>query len=180
MSINEEEEKDLSFTNVSDGSVGATAPTAPIEPPKKDFTDEILQTRKNILEFLVKKESFNIQFDDGSVKIFHRKPLSSKRMKEIEDLSNLFSTFLTQFDTKIKGVEFKGKVYHSKTDILFERYRLLAKFALGMSDEQFDEALWEDDPELTKKDIFGLRSILDACIMRTIHGIVYFHQPSNK
>jgi hypothetical protein len=49
-----------------------------------------------------------------------------------------------------------------------------------MTDKQYDESIWEDDQEWMPKDVFGLRSILAACLLRAVHGVAYFPQPSKN
>jgi hypothetical protein len=101
--------------------------------------------------YLYKKNEFRIEFEGNKARIFQRLPLSSKDLREIQRLQDS--------NTKV-----------------FDRYRLSAKYSLGITDPiVFESAIWEDDPYLVKeKDVFGLRSVLDACMMRAIHGIAYF------
>jgi hypothetical protein len=108
--------------------------------------------------YLNKINEFKIEFDGGIVKKFERKPLSSKNIKEVERIRNNTSSYPSHFDA------------------LFASYQLIARHSLGIStQEEFDSAILEDDPELIEKDkVFGLKSVLDACLLRSINGIAYY------
>jgi hypothetical protein len=50
-------------------------------------------------------------------------------------------------------------------------------YCLGMTNDQYDSGIWEDDPDYMTQGVYGLRSILGACLLRAVHGTVYFPQP---
>lgn len=128
-------------------------------------------------KYLAKKNEYKIMFDDGHEETFKRIPLSSKKNKEIDDLRTAFTS--TRFDTSSnnKKVKVAGKEYESASDVLYEAFRRTAQYCLGMTSEQYDSAIWEDDIEYVNRDIYGLRSVLGACLLRAVHGIAYFRQP---
>lgn len=125
-------------------------------------------------KYLAKKNEYIIVFDDGSEETFKRKPLSSRKNKEIDDLRSAFLAHKTDFNSKIKVGD---QSFDNINDVLYEAFRRTAMYCLGMKAEQYDIAIWEDDPELVKRDVYGLRSVLAACLLRAVHGIAYFHQP---
>jgi hypothetical protein len=104
--------------------------------------------------YLNKLNEFNIEFDGGVIKTLERRPLSSKNIREVERIRQ-------------KAVSF---------DTLIKSYQLLARYSLGIAmQEEFDSAIWEDDPELIQQSkVYGLKSVLDACILRAINGIAYY------
>lgn len=108
--------------------------------------------------YLNKLNEFKVEFDGGIVKRLERKPLSSKNIKEVERIRASWSSSSSHFD------------------ILFASYRVLARYGLGIStQDEFDCAIWEDDPELVQKHkVFGLKSVLDACLLRAMNGIAYY------
>jgi hypothetical protein len=136
---------------------------------------------KQRLEYLAKKNEYNVQFDDGSVRTIKRKPLSAKKNKEIEDLRAAFSSsrkYENEFEEKGKKIKVNEQEFNNRSDILFEAYKKTAMYCLGLTEQEYDSLIWEDIEELEEKDIFGIKSIVEACLMRTVHGIAYFHQPS--
>lgn len=131
-------------------------------------------------KYLAKKNEYNIMFDDGHTEIFKRKPLSSRKNKEIDDLRSAFIN--NRFgrnnkDDSNNKIIVSGREFETQNDILFEAYNLTAQYCLGMTSDQYDNAIWEDDPDLINQDIFGLRSVLTACLIRAVHGIAYFRPP---
>jgi hypothetical protein len=104
--------------------------------------------------YLNKLNEFKIEFDGGIVKRLERKPLSSKNIKEVERIRTNSTSF----------------------NALIASYKILALHGLGISKpDEFDSAIWEDDPKLIQSDkIFGLKSVLDACLLRAINGIAYY------
>lgn len=140
---------------------------------------ETSQTDDKRSKYLAKKNDYKIIFDDGKTQTFKRKPLSSRKNKEIDDLRSAFiSNQRSTVSTIInKKVNVNGKTFDNANDILFEAYRLTAVYCLGMNDSQYDSAIWEDEPEYMDKGIYGLRSILTACLLRAVHGVAYFPQP---
>lgn len=138
---------------------------------------------KQRLEYLAKKNEYKLQFDDGSIKTFKRKPLSAKRNKEIDDLRTAFSSsrkYEDEYEAKGQPIIVNGQKFNTRTDILFEAYKKTAIYCLGLTENEYDSVIWEDDEELEKDDIFGIKSIVEACLMRTVHGIAYFRQPSKN
>jgi hypothetical protein len=126
-------------------------------------------------KFLAKQNQYKIIFDDGKTQTFKRKPLSSRKNKEIDDLRSSFVA--NQRMARGEKVKINGKTFESTNDLLFEAYKLTAIYCLGMTEEQYDSGIWEDDPEYMDKGIYGLRSILTACLLRAVHGVAYFPQP---
>jgi hypothetical protein len=126
-------------------------------------------------KFLAKQNQYKVMLDDGKTQTFKRKPLSSRKNKEIDDLRSSFVT--NQRMARGEKVKINGKTFESPNDLLFEAYKLTAMYCLGMTEEQYDSGIWEDDPEYMDKGIYGLRSILTACLLRAVHGVAYFPQP---
>ena len=131
-------------------------------------------------KFLAKQNQYKVIFDNGKEDTFKRRPLSSRKNKEIDDLrSSFISNQRTLGGGNSAGAKIKvnGKAFDNTNDLLFEAYRLTAVYCLGMTTEQYDSAIWEDEPEYMDKGIYGLRSILTACLLRAVHGVAYFPQP---
>ena len=106
--------------------------------------------------YLQKQNEFRIEFDGGRTKVFQRQPLSSKRIREIHNIQDISESF-------------------SAGRRLLSVYRLCAKYCLNITNDiEFESAIWEDDPDLQSQKIFGLKSVLDACLLRAVHGIVYY------
>ena len=126
-------------------------------------------------KFLAKQNQYKIMFDDGQEATFKRRPLSSRKNKEIDDLRSSFVA--NQRMARGEKVKINGKTYESTNDLLFEAYKLTALYCLGLTAEQYDSGIWEDDPEYMDRGVFGLRSILTACLLRAVHGVAYFPQP---
>lgn len=129
-------------------------------------------------KYLAKKNEYTIMFDDGHTEVFKRKPLSSRKNKEIDDLRSAFIN--NRFGKNNKDstiIVVNGREFETQNDVLFEAYNLTAQYCLGMTSEQYYSGIWEDDPDLVAQDIFGLRSVLTACLLRAVHGIAYFRQP---
>jgi DNA gyrase/topoisomerase IV subunit A len=132
-------------------------------------------------KFLAKQNEYKVRFDDGKIHTFKRKPLSVRKNKEIDDLRSAFvanqrSTIAaaTVFNKKISV---NGKTFDNTNDILFEAYKLTAEYCLGMTEKQYDSAIWEDEPDDMDNGIYGLRSILTGVLLRAVHGVAYFPQP---
>ena len=124
-------------------------------------------------KYLAKKNEYKVAFDDGSEQTFKRKPLSSRKNKEIDDLRTAFTTTARSSESSsTKKIKVAGKEYDNPNDVLYEAFKRTA-----MPGDQFESAIWEDDPEYVTKDIYGLRSVLGACLLRAVHGIAYFRQP---
>ena len=106
--------------------------------------------------YLQKQNQFRIEFDGGRTKVFQRQPLSSKRIREIQNIQDVTESY-------------------SAGRRLLSVYRLCAKYCLGITNDiEFESAIWEDDPDLQSQKIFGLKSVLDACLLRAVHGIAYY------
>jgi hypothetical protein len=116
-------------------------------------------------------------FDDGHSKPFKRKPLSSKKNKEIDDLRTGFTS--NRFNPKEKVIV-NDQEFKDANDVLYEAMVKTAEYCLGMTRQEYDFAIWEDDQELMDKDIYGLRSILTSCLLRAVHGVAYFPQASKN
>lgn len=134
---------------------------------------EVNQVSDKRTKYLAKKNSYKIAFDDGHDETFTRKPLSAKKNREIDEIRSKFTTR----DTNIK---INGKTFADGTALLHEAYRKTAEYCLGLTNDQYDSAIWEDFPEYMDKDIYGLQSILIACWIRNIHGVAYFPQASKN
>ena len=131
-------------------------------------------------KYLAKQNQYKVIFDNGKEDTFKRRPLSSRKNKEIDDLRSSFITnqrTLGSSNTSGTKIKVNGKAFDNTNDLLFEAYRLTAVYCLGMTDDQYDSAIWEDEPEYMDKGIYGLRSILTACLLRAVHGVAYFPQP---
>lgn len=140
------------------------------------YTRESSKASSERSKYLAKQNSYTIMMGNGQPKTVKRMPLSAKRNKEIEDLR---SAFMTYKDTsEDKPITINGKEFKSRSDILFEAYKKTANYCLGLTDEEHDDAIWEDDDEYVKKGIFGTRSIIEGCLLRAVHGIAHFSQPS--
>ena len=127
-------------------------------------------------KYLAKKNEYRIPFEDGSIETFKRKPLSSKKNKEIDDLRTAFANNRLDRNSRTK-IKVNGKEFDTIPDILYEAFIKTAEYCLGMPLAKFESALWEDDEMYSKDDVYGLRSVLGACLLRAVHGIVYFPQP---
>jgi hypothetical protein len=125
-------------------------------------------------KYLAKKNEYKIIFEDGKEETFKRKPLTSKKNKEIDDLRSAFASNRLETKTKVKV---NGKEFDNIQDVLYEAFKKTAEYCLGLTADQYDSGIWEDDPEYMKKDIYGLRSVLGACLLRAVHGVAYFPQP---
>lgn len=104
--------------------------------------------------YLQKQNEFRIEFDGGRTKVFQRQPLSSRKIREIQNIQ---------------------RITESAGRRLLSVYRLCAKHCLDITNDiEFESAIWEDDPDLTNQKIFGLKSVLDACLLRATNGIAYY------
>lgn len=134
---------------------------------------EVSQVSEQRTKYLAKKNEYKIMFDNGKSETFTRKPLSSRKNREIDELR-------AKFTTKDTDIKVNGKVFADGNAVLHEAYRKTAEYCLGLTDEQYDSAIWEDFPEYMDKDIYGLQDILIACWIRNIHGVAYFPQASKN
>jgi hypothetical protein len=138
---------------------------------------------KQRVEYLAKQNEYKVAFDNGKTRSIKRKPLSAKKNREIEDLRSAFTSSRNYEDEYEKaGKKFKvgSQEFDNRADILFEAYKKCAIHCLGVTEEEYDSMIWEDDEEQEKKGIFGIKSIIEACMMRSVHGTAYFHQPSKS
>ena len=119
------------------------------------MTQELVQQQPQF--YLQKQNEFKIEFDGGRTKVFQRQPLSSKRIREIQNIQDVSESF-------------------SAGRRLLTVYRLCAKYCLGITNDiEFESAILEDDPDrVQSQKIFGLKSVLDACLLRAVHGIAYY------
>ena len=138
---------------------------------------ETQQTDEKRNKYLAKKNEYNILFEDGKVKTFKRRPLGTKKNKEIDDLRIAYFNNRERTD-KITAL---GVEYETPNDVLYEAFKRTAMYCLGMTSEEYDQSIWEDDQDYMRdKDVFGLRSILAACLLRAVHGVAYFPPPSKN
>lgn len=148
------------------------------EDKELSYIMEASQADDKRTKFLAKKNEYKIIFDDGKEEIFKRKPLSSKKNKEIDDLRSAFiNNRYGKTSDGTNRIVVNGRFFENQSDVLFEAYRMTAEYCLGMTSDQYDSAIWEDDPEFMDRDIYGLRSVLTACLLRAVHGIAYFPRP---
>ena len=129
-------------------------------------------------KYLAKKNSYTIVFDDGTRRTVQRKGLSNKKNKEIDDLRTAFA--LTNRIDPDKPLKVAGYEFTSVGDIVFTAFQKTAEYCLGLTAEEYDNAIAEDDEELVKEDVWGTRSIILACLVRAVHGLAYFHNPSKS
>lgn len=171
---------------MSDTTASATAPQQQQEirnsqQKELSYILEASQADDKRTKYLAKKNEYTIMFDDGHTETFKRKPLSSRKNKEIDDLRSAFIN--NRFGKNNNKDDFTNKIivngreFETQNDVLFEAYSLTAQYCLGMTPDEYDSGIWEDDPELMAQGIFGLRSVLTACLLRAVHGIAYFHPP---
>ena len=136
---------------------------------------------KQIATYLAKKNSYWIQFGDGTKKEFDRKPLTQRQNKEIDKLKHMFLNYYMYKDKKDGTVTFNGSTYSDRIDLLYDGfYKAAVKHTLGLTDEQFEDAYWDDDEKLIQQDIWGLRSVINGITLRNTNGIAYFRQPSKN
>jgi hypothetical protein len=138
---------------------------------------------KQRVEYLAKQNEYKVAFDNGKTRSIKRKPLSAKKNREIEDLRSAFTSSRNYEDEYEKaGKKFKvsGQEFDNRADILFEAYKKCAIYCLGVTEDEYDSMIWEDDEEQEKKGVFGIKSIIEACMMRSVHGTAYFHPPSKS
>lgn len=128
-------------------------------------------------KYLAKKNEYKVLFDDGSIETFKRKPLSVRKNKEIDDLRSVFLTTMRDVENKTQKIRVGDQEFDNVNDVLFEAFKRTASYCLGIDNDSYEVAIWEDDPEYMKQDVYGLRSILAACLLRAVHGVAYFPQP---
>jgi hypothetical protein len=128
-------------------------------------------------KYLAKKNEYKVLFEDGKVKTFKRKPLSVRKNKEIDDLRSVFLINMRDSESRSQKIKVAGAEFDNVNDVLFEAFRRTALYCLGIEGDEYDNAIWEDDPDYMKKDVYGLRSVLAACLLRAVHGVAYFPQP---
>jgi SpoVK/Ycf46/Vps4 family AAA+-type ATPase len=128
-------------------------------------------------KYLAKKNEYKVLFEDGKVKTFKRKPLSVRKNKEIDDLRSTFLANMRDLESRGQKITVAGSEFDNVNDVLFEAFKRTASYCLDINGEEYDNAIWEDDPDYMKKDVYGLRSVLAACLLRAVHGVAYFPQP---
>lgn len=187
----------MSDNNINNNTQQEEQQQKPISSPQQELIQEIQNEKeqqlgyileaskasKQRLEYLAKQNEYTVAFDDGTTRTIKRKPLSAKKNKEIEDLRSGFSSSKNYEDEYEKaGKKFKvgGLEFDTRADILFEAYKKTAMNCLGVTEQEYDSMIWEDDEELEKKGVFGIKSIIEACMMKAVHGTAYFHQPSKN
>jgi hypothetical protein len=127
-------------------------------------------------KYLAKKNKYIIAFDDGSKRTLTRKPLSNKKNREIDDLRTAFANI--RYIDPEKPVKVGDKEFTSVGAIVYEAFLKTAEYCLGLTAEEYDNAIAEDDDDLIEQDIWGTRSVLLACLVKAVHGQAYFHKPS--
>jgi hypothetical protein len=138
---------------------------------------------KQRVEYLAKQNEYTIAFDDGTTRSIKRKPLSAKKNREIEDLRSAFTSsknYEDEYEKQGKKFTVNGQEFNNRADILFEAYKKCAIHCLGVTEQEYESMIWEDDEEQEKKGVFGIKSIIEACMMRSVHGTAYFRQPSKS
>jgi hypothetical protein len=80
-------------------------------------------------------------------------------------------------ESKGHKIKVAGSEFDNVNDVLFEAFRRTADYCLGIEGDEYENAIWEDDPDHMEKDVYGLRSVLAACLLRAVHGVAYFPQP---
>ena len=128
------------------------------------------------IKYLAKKNEYKIALDDGSKRTVRRQPLSARKNKEIEDFRTGFTN--NRNVSEQNPIKIGDKEFTNRSDILFEAYVKTAEYCLGLSKNDYDSAIWEDDDILVQEDIWGIRSIVEACLLRAVHGQAHFHNPS--
>lgn len=139
------------------------------------YTRESSKASSERVKYLAKKNEYNVMMGDGKSRTLRRIPLSAKKNKELEDLRSAFMTY--KDTTQENPVTINGIVFTSRSDILFEAYKKCALYSLGLTEDEYNDAVWEDDDEYMKKDIWGTRSIIEGILLRSVHGIAHFSQP---
>jgi hypothetical protein len=138
---------------------------------------EATQADQKISKYLAKKSEYKIIFDDGKELTFKRKPLSSKKNREIDDLRTAYTANRLNPN---KPITINGQEFKDANEALYEAFVKTAEYCLGLTRKQYDSAIWEDFPEYMDNDIYGLRSIIAACLLRAVHGVAYFPQLSKN
>lgn len=128
-------------------------------------------------KYLAKLNEYKVIFENGKVQTFKRKPLSVRKNKEIDDLRSVFLSNVRNLQARNQKITVSGREFDNVNEVLYEAFRLTADYCLDLKGKSYDEAIWEDDPEYMKKGIYGIRSILAACLLRAVHGVAYFPQP---
>jgi hypothetical protein len=141
---------------------------------------EVGQINDKRTKYLAKKNEYKIMFDDGTEQTFTRKPLSSKKNKEIDELRSGFTSRFNASGGLNNKIKIGSRTFDDSMAVLHEAYKKTAEYCLGLKEEQYDSAIWEDFPEYMDKDIYGLQSILVACWIRSIHGVAYFPHASKN
>ena len=146
----------------------------------KTYEEEVETATEERLKYLAKKNVYLLQYidDNGNeeVREYQRKPLKSKHIQEITMLRNHAAGF-GLFGTNRPIIA--NKTYTDPNTMVFDAFRLTAKYSLGIEDDkEYDNLVWEDDEDLNKQDIWGLKSVLEATIKRGVRGGAFFTLPS--
>lgn len=123
--------------------------------------------KQKLITKLAPQESFKVPFDDGSIKEYKRKRLSTKAFVDLEKRRALFR---------------KEKDPVASTDILMDLYQKVAQYGLinpdtdqPMTAEEYGATIWEDTKELC-----GIKTILDSVNHRAVYGGAFFHAKSGN
>lgn len=147
----------------------------------QNYIDLVNTAKTEKAKYLAAKEKFKIIKEDGTVKDVDRKPINNRKLFQIQKLRNAAIDFDSNKSEKgIDKVTIDGKEYTDPLDMQYDSQVLMAKYILGIEPEEYDDFIYEDDDSRTEKDEFGLRSVLDGCLLRAIHGSSFFHQSSNN
>lgn len=146
----------------------------------KTYDDEVELATEERLKYLAKKNVYLLKYidDKGNEEIreYQRKPLKTKHIKQITNLRNHAAGF-GLFGTNKPVIS--NKTYTDPNTMIFDAFFVTAKYSLGIeSEEEYDNLVWEDDQELNKQDIWGLKSVLEASIKRGVRGGAFFTLPS--
>ena len=146
----------------------------------KTFEEEVEIAKDERKKYLAKKNVYSLMYVDGDgneeIREYPRKPLKTKYIQQIINLRNSATTFGLFGKTKqvIAGI-----TYTDPNTMVLDSFRLMAKHALGITDDkEYENLIWEEEEEMNKQDIFGLNSVLEACLLRGIKGGAFFTLPS--
>lgn len=144
-----------------------------------DYFDLVSNARSERAKYLAKKNVYKMyNSETNEIVEYQRFPLNSKQMREVQSLRMASLNFDSEA-TKKKIIN--GITYEDSTTMYFDAFRLMAKYGLHITDDnEYDSLNYEDDEELEKQDVWGLRAVLEGCLLRSTHGNAYFHNPSKS
>ena len=144
-----------------------------------DYFDMVSSARSERAKYLAKKNVYKIyNSEKDEIVEYQRFPLNSKQMREVQTLRMAAINFDSE-PSKKKVIG--GTIYEDSTTMYFDAFRLMAKYGLHITDDnEYDSLNYEDDEELEKKDVWGLRAVLEGCLLRGTHGNAYFQDPSKS